>query len=1040
MDYKKTIFLPETDFPLRSNHKQKEQELLVFWDSINLSQLQKNHRDKCPSFVLHDGPPYANGFMHLGHATNRIFKDAVARSEYMRGKAINYRPGWDCHGLPIESKVEEQYKKQGISKHEVDVTKFRQSCREFADHWLNIQKEQCLRLGLIGDWSNPYKTMDFAFEGKIVQGLLCIVRAGDIVRDIKPIMWSVSEETALAEAEIEYREIVSESIYVKFPIMGNDSRIGNTCGTGSISDDSNNSASSSSSIVIWTTTPWTIPGNRAIAYGAEIDYAKILVKRSSDTSLVAKNEVLWIASELLDQFTHDVGIEAYETIAIKRGCDLAGMVCRHPLHGHGYDFSVPLIAAEHVTTETGTGFVHTAPEHGPEDFNIARRYDIEIPALVQGNGRFAPGTPLFADRSIWSVNKEMPQILRSNSMLLHSKQYNHSYPHSWRSKAPLIYRTTPQWFIRMDGPSKLRQLALQAIEQVNWIPKESKNRITKMVASRPDWCISRQRSWGVPLCLLVNKHTHDILIDDTVFQDIVEKVTKNGADFWFQTSTSDILSLHPSYNAEEYEKVNDIIDVWFESGVTHNFVLSREQFPADLYLEGSDQHRGWFQSSLLVSCALHKVAPYKSVLTHGFIVDENGRKMSKSSGNGTAPSELIDKYGADMLHLWVLNNNVYEDLKFGDAIIKKTEENYRKIRNTIRYLLGALANFRHEELVVEYSSMPQLEQWVYARLYSLQVEHDLYMQTYDFRGWLNRLYMFCAQDLSAFYFNIRKDSLYCDHINSSKRRSNRTTYIAILHCLLRWLAPILPFMTEEAWQSLKLQPEVLRQFVGKNDMGGFANMKGNCNSIKDISNGVKDSCSSLKDACNDMKDTYNGMNNGDAIGDVDPMVNNNRHHDSVHLQSILQLPHNWQNTALEDRYYKIRTFMLSVTGALENAREKKLIRSSLEAHPHITAHPVYRDLLADIDLAEMCITSQCTIKYDVNVAVNADGNGNIASNAAVNVSDENNSDGHDSIDEQQIAVVIELASGQKCNRCWRITTDVTDTEQHICSRCRCATC
>lgn len=785
LDYRQTIFLPQTDFPMKGSLPQKEPELLAFWENYDLSRKQRLAREAREKFILHDGPPYANGHLHMGHAVNKILKDVVNRSQFMAGKDVVFVPGWDCHGLPIEWKIEEEYRAKGLKKNDVPPLIFRQACREFAYKWLNIQSKEFQRFGLMGDWLHPYTTMDFDSEAEIVRQLLTLFMKGYVSRGVRPVLWSVVEETALAEAEVEYQDVTSPSITVRFPV-----------------EEAPLSILKGASIVIWTTTSWTLPGNRAIAYGETLDYVILRVSAVEDKSLARVGEVLVVAQEQAETFYQDTGILEIELIAVEKGSTFKGVICAHPLKNKGYPFPVPLLPGNHVSADAGTGFVHTAPGHGVEDFAVGQQFGLEIPQTVGPDGHFYAHVPFFAGQHIYKVNPTVIETLLQEGALLREKKIVHSYPHSWRSKTPLIYRTTSQWFVAMEGKGKLREKSLAAIENVTWLPASAQTRLTRMVESRPDWCISRQRAWGVPITLFVNKETGAALHDERVNERILKAVKGKGAEAWFSSNPGDFLA--PEYNPDDFEQIFDILDVWFDSGVTHCFVLKQRQdleWPASLYLEGSDQHRGWFQSSLLTSCALEGVAPYKAVLTHGFVVDEQGRKMSKSVGNVISPQEIIDKMGADILRLWVVGTDSQEDMRIGGDVLKHTQDVYRRLRNTLRYLLGALAGFLPKEEAPEFSQFPELEQWVCHRLKELDLNLQHLFKVYNFQQIIQEIHHFCSVDLSAFYFDIRKDTLYCDAKDNLTRRATRAVMHHLLLCLTKWLAPFLCFTAEEAWQA-----------------------------------------------------------------------------------------------------------------------------------------------------------------------------------------------------------------------------------------------
>ncbi|MGD9649354.1 MAG: isoleucine--tRNA ligase [Dongiaceae bacterium] len=776
--YKNTVFLPKTDFPMRANLGQREPAWLERWDKMALSRKLRESSKGQPKFVLHDGPPYANGNLHIGHALNKILKDVVNRSQRMQGKDVYYVPGWDCHGLPIEWKIEEKYRAAGKDKDEVPILEFRRECREFADHWLKVQREEFKRLGIEGDWDHPYSTMDFKAEAQIYREIGKFVVNGGLYKGTKAVLWSPVEKTALAEAEVEYQDHTSTTIYVGFPVLKSAQKdlIG-------------------AEAVIWTTTPWTMPGNRAIAYGEKISYV-----------LIEAGKKYIVAKELLENFLQNTKIENHKILKEFKGAELKGASAAHPLRGQGYDFDVPLLPADFVTTEQGTGLVHIAPGHGEDDCNLGIKFKIEVPETVQGDGTYYPHVPLFAGKHVYKVNDEVAEAINKAGHLLAKGKLTHSYPHSWRSKAPLIFRNTPQWFISMDT-NKLREKALSAIEETEWFPPSGQNRIRSMVAERPDWCISRQRAWGVPIAVFVNRKTGELLRDPLIIERIATAFEKDGADAWYKGDPKRFLE--PDYKPDEYDAVNDIVDVWFESGSTHSFVLEgRDElsWPANLYLEGSDQHRGWFQSSLLESCGTRDAAPYLQVLTHGFVLDGEGRKMSKSLGNVVAPQSVVGEHGADILRLWSVGSDYREDLRIGKEILAHNIDLYRRLRNTLRYLLGALAGFTEAE-IIDVKKMPELERWVLHRLAELdKIVREGY-NAYRFHEVFTAIHNFCATELSAFYFDVRKDSLYCDATDNPRRMAVRTVMDRLFDCLVSWLAPILCFTAEEAYLARGADPE-----------------------------------------------------------------------------------------------------------------------------------------------------------------------------------------------------------------------------------------
>ncbi len=776
-DYKATVFLPRTEFPMRGELPKREPEMLKRWEEMGLWGKLRAAGKGRPTFVLHDGPPYANGNLHIGHALNKIHKDVINRAQQMAGKDADYIPGWDCHGLPIEWKVEEKYRAKKLDKDQVPVLEFRKECREYAQHWLDVQSAEFQRLGVAGDWANRYATMDFASEALIAGEIGRFLLNGALYRGLRPVMWSPVEKTALAEAEVEYYDKKDTAIYVRFRAVEGDE-----------------------SVVIWTTTPWTIPGNRGLAAGRELDYVLLRVDAVAEGSLAVVGETLIVSKDLLENFAGAVGISVHSVLKDFKGAVLEGKRFHHPLAklDAGYDFTVPLMLGDFVTMEAGTGIVHMAPGHGEDDFALCKAHGVAVPDTVDADGSYYASVPLFAGVHVYKAADPVCKALQEAGALLQRNEFLHSYPHSWRSKAPLIYRATAQWFIRMDGEDEIRNKALAAIDNTKFVPEIGRNRIRSMVESRPDWCISRQRAWGVPIAIFVDKTTHEPLRDAAVMQRVVEIFTREGADAWYARPASDFLG--PDRNPDDYEQIFDVVDVWFESGSTHAFVLEARGIstPADIYLEGSDQHRGWFQASLLESVGTRGVAPFKTIVTDGFVLDEQGRKMSKSLGNVTAPQEVNDKYGADILRLWVMNSDTSEDLRIGPEILKQQAELYRRLRNTLRWVLGSLDGFSEAERVPE-AGFPALERFMLHRLWELNGKIEAAVQNHDWTGVYPAIHHFCATDLSAFYFDIRKDSLYCDAPAAEKRRACRS-FLDILHrCLTTWLAPALPFTAEEAW-------------------------------------------------------------------------------------------------------------------------------------------------------------------------------------------------------------------------------------------------
>jgi isoleucyl-tRNA synthetase len=964
-DYSETLFLPKTDFPMRAGLPQKEPEILARWHKLGLYERLRAGAHGRTKFVLHDGPPYANGNIHIGHALNKILKDVVTRSQQMLGYDSNYVPGWDCHGLPIEWKIEEEYRAKGKNKDAVPVVEFRRECRAFAEHWINVQREEFKRLGVEGDWAHPYTTMSFAAEAQIAREIMKFAQNGTLYRGSKPVMWSVVEKTALAEAEVEYEDYVSDQVWVKFPVQvvsGNNEKSMNEL--------------LDASVVIWTTTPWTIPGNRAIAYSPRISYGLFEVTDAPEGNWAKRGDKFVLAERQAIDVMRQARVLAYRKLRSLNVDELFCSECVHPLRSYheGYDFQVFLLPGDHVTDDAGTGFVHTAPGHGREDFdlwtaNAAKLAKLGIntviPYTVDADGRFTEQAPGFAGKRVLTdkgekgdANEAVIKALVAAGMLIGRGRLKHQYPHSWRSKKPVIFRNTPQWFIAMDkdiaddgGKAKpgdtLRQRALAAIAVTRWVPEQGQNRITGMIESRPDWVISRQRAWGVPITVFVRDKgdgSVEILNDARVNKRIADAFEQEGADAWYATGAAQRF-LKPDYDTNEWQKVDDILDVWFDSGSTHAFVLEDPvHFPSlagikrsrdggrdtVMYLEGSDQHRGWFQSSLLESCGTRGRAPFDVVLTHGFVLDEHGHKMSKSQGNVTAPQDVIKQSGADILRMWCCASDYADDLRIGPEILKTTVETYRKLRNTIRWMLGSLAHFRDADRIAP-AEMPELERLMLHRLVELdgQVRHAY--AEFDYKRIFAALNAFMTSDLSAFYFDIRKDALYCDPISSVTRKACLTVLDHLFRATVCWLAPMLPFTAEEAWLARYPSPE-----------------------------------------------------------------------GSVHLETFPELPAAWRDEALAEKWRKVRLVRRVVTGALEIARAQKRIGSSLEAAPivYVSDGDLFAALV-EIDLAEVSITSAATL-------VEADGPASAFR-----------------LDEVRgVAVEVRLAEGTKCARSWKILPSV----------------
>jgi isoleucyl-tRNA synthetase len=782
---KSQINLPKTAFSMKANLPIREPEILKYWEEINLYQELRNSRKGNEKFILHDGPPYANGNIHMGTALNKILKDIIVKFHQMDGKDSVYVPGWDCHGLPIEWKIEEQYKKNKKNKNEVPIVEFRKECRAFAEKWIEIHKTQFKRLAVVGDWDNYYSTMSFDAEAQIVRELGKFLKEGSLYKGFKPVLWSTVEKTALADAEVEYQDHKSDTIYVAFTVKSSEIKE-------LISND----------IIIWTTTPWTIPANKALAYNESLDYLLIQIEDG-----IFKDKKIVVATALLENVLKDCNISNFKKIKEFKGKDFKNTICNHPFLDMGYDFEIPMLEARFVTTEQGTGIVHCAPSHGPDDFNLCLNNGIKAIETVDGDGKYTENVPLFEGLHIFKSNPIVIEKLKEQKKLLANGELTHSYPHSWRSKAPLVHRATPQWFISMDS-HKLREKALKSIDETTFYPNKGKERLKAMIETRPDWCVSRQRVWGVPLPIFINKKTKEILVDDEVNENIAQIYEKEGSDCWFSDNPQRFLGT--KYKSEDYEKMSDIVEVWFDSGSTHSFVLEKREdlkWPASMYLEGSDQHRGWFHSSLLESCGTRGRAPFESILSHGFVVDGKGLKMSKSVGNVIAPEDILKKYGADILRIWVASSNYAEDLRIDYSILDQHADSYRKIRNTFRYLLGNLNdNYSKEDLEkLDIKELPELEQFMLNKIYKLDIKFHNYFKNYDFHNLYKDLLNFCTVDLSAFYFDIRKDTLYCDPINSDKRNSCLKVLNIILESLLKWFAPILSFTTEEIYKLLSTE-------------------------------------------------------------------------------------------------------------------------------------------------------------------------------------------------------------------------------------------
>ncbi len=977
-DYSKTLFLPQTDFPMRAGLPQREPEILKTWNEIGLyDQLRKSAAGRA-KFVLHDGPPYANGNIHIGHALNKILKDVVTKSQQMLGFDSNYVPGWDCHGLPIEWKIEEEnYRSKGKTKPDfrdsTAMVAFRKECRAYATHWLNVQREEFKRLGIIGDWDHPYATMSYPAEAQIARELMKFAANGTLYRGSKPVMWSVVEKTALAEAEVEYEDYTSDTVWVKFPVshipMGPPS---SRLDPDKPMPEMHPLLPLNTSVVIWTTTPWTLPGNRAVSFSSKIRYALYRVQDSAPDNWAKVGDYLVLAENLASEVFKQARVSSFKKFDDISARTLSEIVLRHPLADLGYGFNVPLLEGEHVTADTGTGFVHTAPGHGREDFDVwmanaraleARGISTAIPYTVDENGALTDHAPGFTGKRVINdkgekgdANEAVIKALVERGMLLARGRLKHQYPHSWRSKKPVIFRNTPQWFIAMDkdiadsGKTRpgdtLRARALHAISVTQWVPPAGQNRINGMIAGRPDWVISRQRAWGVPIAVFIREKADgsaEILQDDAVNKRIADAFEHEGADAWYMDGARE--RFLGSRGNEEWKKIDDICDVWFDSGSTHAFVLEDPvHFPglkgikrkvdggADtvMYLEGSDQHRGWFHSSLLESCGTRGRAPYDVVLTHGFTLDENGRKMSKSLGNTVEPQKVMKDSGADILRLWVCATDYADDQRIGPEILKNTIETYRKLRNSIRWMLGTLAHFKRGDTVA-HADMPELERLM---LHQLAEQAAIVRKAYaefDYKTVVASLSAFMNTELSAFYFDIRKDTLYCDPPSSLARKAALTAIDTICDAILRWFAPVLSFTCEEAWQLYRPRAEP-----------------------------------------------------------------------SVHLTLFPERLESFRDEKLAAKWEIIRNVRRVVTGALELERAAKRIGSSLEASPlvYVSDKKIF-DTLFDIDLAEVCITSN-----------------------AMATNDDAPADAFRLNEVPCVAVVVEKAAGTKCARSWKILPTV----------------
>ncbi|WP_298907716.1 isoleucine--tRNA ligase [uncultured Aliiroseovarius sp.] len=956
-EYKDTLTLPVTDFPMRAGLPKREPEWLARWEKIGVyDRLRETAGDREP-FILHDGPPYANGHLHIGHALNKTIKDMIVRSHQMMGHDARYVPGWDCHGLPIEWKIEEQYRKKGKNKDDVDVVDFRQECRKFAEGWIDIQRDEFKRLGITGKWDNPYLTMDFHAERVIAEEFMKFLMNGTLYQGSKPVMWSPVEKTALAEAEIEYHDHKSHTIWVPFSFANAEGDL------------------AEARVVIWTTTPWTIPSNKAVAYNDKIAYGLYRVDATEEESWTAAGQLYIFADALAEDALGKSRVTEFTRVRDVAADELAGLICKHPFNGLDgadgfWDYDVPMIDGDHVTDDAGTGFVHTAPSHGADDYEafVARNWIDRMTHNVGEESEFLPHVPFFAGLQVFdrkgkegkANNAVIAKLVEAGGIIARGR-VTHSYPHSWRSKAPIVFRNTPQWFASVDREvgdgqdemgKTIRERALNSIDQlVQWWPQTGRNRLYSMIEARPDWVLSRQRAWGVPLTCFTKKGllpTDEgfLLRDPAVNARIAEAFEAEGADAWYADGAKERF-LGNEHNADEWEQVFDVLDVWFDSGSTHSFVLrDREDGTpdgiADVYMEGTDQHRGWFHSSLLQACGTKGRAPYKNVVTHGFTLDEKGMKMSKSLGNTIVPEQVVKQYGADILRLWVAQTDYTVDQRIGPEILKGVADSYRRLRNTMRFMLGNLHGFEESERV-DVADMPELERWVLHRLAELDhVVRDGYRK-FDFQGVFSAVFNFATVDLSSFYFDIRKDALYCDGKDSLNRRAARTVLDILFHRLTTWLAPVLVFTMEDVW---------LERFPGDDS--------------------------------------------------------------SVHLVDFPDTPADWLDEPLAAKWAGIRQVRRVVTAALEIQRRDKVIGASLEAAPvvHVRDEDVLGSLKS-VNFADVSITSQIVLTNDPLPA------------EAFRVPE-----------VEGVGVVFEKASGEKCQRCWKILPDVGSHDHAgVCGRC-----
>lgn len=777
-DIKASVRLPKTNFSMKANLPELDAKILKAWQEIGIyKEIVKKHTGK-PKFILHDGPPYANGHIHIGHALNKILKDIIVKAHSIQGLATPFVLGWDCHGLPIEWKIEEKYKKLGQAKEEIEVNAFRQECKEFADKWIAIQKEEFKELGIFADFDNSYFTTQPQVEATILEGIFQVLKQGGLYQGKRPVLWSCVEKTALAEAEVEYHDKKAITAFVGFKVAKAPKELWQNA-----------------LLAIWTTTPWTLPANQAVAYGESISYILLEITEVSADSLLKKGTKLIIAEDLLATVLEKIGVSSYTLLDKQQG--LPDFQLEHPLYSQGFKYIVPTLSANFVDTKTGTGLVHIAPAHGEDDFYLCKNNNIIPVEIISDAGLYISSVPLFAGQHIFKVAPLILEALSHEGTLLGTYEVTHSYPHSWRSKAPLIYRLTTQWFISLEH-NNVRQKALKALENVDFYPKTGKNRLVAMLSNRPDWCISRQRSWGVPLSLFIHKETKTPLVDEELFNNIINAFAKEGSNAWFSGDNKRFLPA--KYNKDDYLAISDVVDVWVDSGLSYNYVLQKREnmaFPADIYVEGSDQHRGWFQSSLIMSILLTGQAPYKKVMTHGFTMDESNQKMSKSLGNTTTPKQFSQQYGTDILRLWVASNDVAEDMKIGNNILKQQTEIYKKIRNTLRYLLANLSNYKTD---VAYENLAEIDKYLLNKIYEIdQLFIKTFKDTLVLHQFFSRLFNFILADLSAFFFDVKKDTLYCDADNNPNFQGTLTVLNVLNEFMLKWLAPFIPFTMEEVY-------------------------------------------------------------------------------------------------------------------------------------------------------------------------------------------------------------------------------------------------